>query len=347
MSNKYIRSFMTLEPFEQFNVPKGKVVIEAKNDKCEILIWVQNLLKDKFYDFYLVYRKLSKSYCVFITSIFTDGAGNSQLKYSFKTKDALSNNFNIENFDAVIISSSKKGETTIPLIGFKSDIFKLDKNELIFHKMQSNNKIQPLKDEDIKDKIEEDIQEIQVPEPKSEKNTELKMPSKLKDEFKLNKLQQVHKKDQNKIDQLNKSSYNFNQFVKNYIKNITNTTNTTELSPKTFNLESNTDNEIKPFQKQNRDVKWKKIDNLNYVSNKNLEKVLSNKLVLDAFSKYEHFLLGYVHDTNGKDYYFGVPDNYCELNKSKMLKLGFFQFKCLENIKPVNNALGYWLIKIN
>lgn len=268
MSNKYIRSFMTLEPFEYFNVPKGKVVIEAKNDKCEILIWVQNLVKDKFYDFYLVYRKLSKSYCVFVTSIFTDETGCSQLKYSFKTKDALSHNFNIENFDAVIISSSKKGETTIPLIGFKNDIFKLNKDELVFHKMQSDNKVKPLKDE-IKEEIKEEI----------------------KQEIKLEK--------------------------------------------------------FKPFQKQNRDVKWKRIEDVNCIKNKNLERILIDKFVLNAFNKHGHFLLGYVNDEKGKDYYFAVPDNYSEFNKNKMFKLGFFQFKCIENITPVNNAFGYWLIKTN
>lgn len=103
-----------------------------------------------------------------------------------------------------------------------------------------------------------------------------------------------------------------------------------------------------PFDKQNKDIKWIKINIKELAVFKNdLWRYINNPFFACACKKYKHLILGRQSAENGYTYILGVPGIYSADYKLEAGLQGLKIFKCCEDKIPENNDYGYWIMYIN
>lgn len=149
-----------------------------------------------------------------------------------------------------------------------------------------------------------------------------------------------------KLKQSNEYSNVKEELVQNIIQQVKTDIQQEKKDPKESLIKRNPP--MIPFQKQNRNVKWVRInlEEINYLPVDYFSYV-SNPFILNAYKKYNHLVLGYVNDKLGENYYLGIPEMYEETFQKTANNYGFMQFKCCDDTKVKDGEYGYWLSKIN
>lgn len=104
--------------------------------------------------------------------------------------------------------------------------------------------------------------------------------------------------------------------------------------------------EMKPFKKQNIEVKWVRVTIQEPSFLPIDQSLLSSPFLLEAYKQYNHLILGLAEDRTARFYILGVPGIYDYNYKAQPTRLGFTQFKCCDDISPYHGAYGYWLMSI-
>ena len=109
---------------------------------------------------------------------------------------------------------------------------------------------------------------------------------------------------------------------------------------------SDANNYVKPFERQNKEVNWVEIGK-NELSSLEAEfgKVLGNAFILACLNRHGHLILGKVN-TEREEYYLGAPDIYNHDCRTTAYRLGFSQFKTAKDVPVKNGEFGYWLMAV-
>ncbi len=104
---------------------------------------------------------------------------------------------------------------------------------------------------------------------------------------------------------------------------------------------------MSPFEKQNKDVYWVRIDSSELVVfSGRLWVYLNNPFVAFSEKKYKHLILGRYVENEKENYILGVPSRFFSDYKLEANIQGFKQFKCCNDKVAVDGDYGYWLLKI-
>jgi len=106
-----------------------------------------------------------------------------------------------------------------------------------------------------------------------------------------------------------------------------------------------TRDKIVPFNKQARKTTWIRFtlqDPVPPPTNK--PNLFSDPFIQKALEEHEHLILGKTIDTGPRWHIIGVPGVYDQASRQKVKRLGFTQFKCLNDAYPSWGEPGYWLM---
>lgn len=107
-----------------------------------------------------------------------------------------------------------------------------------------------------------------------------------------------------------------------------------------------TNEKITPFKTQKKEIYWIRLRMKEILFLPlDIWNTIDHPVVLYAYLKNSHFIFG-KEKNNRRKFIFGLPDKYQSAYKSCMSKLGFCQFKSLNNKKNISGNDGYWLMPI-
>lgn len=75
--------------------------------------------------------------------------------------------------------------------------------------------------------------------------------------------------------------------------------------------------------------------------------VMRLPLVVSAYRKYQHLIVGKMENEDKRQYFFGAPDCYEPDYKMNAAHSGFSQFQCCDNSNPNKGSYGYWLMVLD
>lgn len=107
-----------------------------------------------------------------------------------------------------------------------------------------------------------------------------------------------------------------------------------------------TNEKITPFKTQKKEIYWIRLrmKEILFLPS-DIWNIIDHPVVLYAYLKNGHFIFGQEKNDRHK-FIFGLPDKYESAYKNCMSKLGFCQFKSLDNQKNISGNNGYWLMPI-
>jgi len=102
---------------------------------------------------------------------------------------------------------------------------------------------------------------------------------------------------------------------------------------------------VRPFEKQNADVQWIQIgiDELAQLPFQT-QRLLESEFVQNGYETYRHFILGKLSQGIITRFILGVPGRYDEREHRAAARLGFRQFKTLDDSPAATGTPGYWLL---
>ncbi len=350
MINQYNRYFINLyqeDPHCTMNGKEaiGRCRIETKADQGKIYIWVQNLKPD-IYDVYLISSNNNKCENVLIGNINTDNRGYAELNFNFNIDNIAQSNIAIEKINVVAITPKNK-KSIVAMNGYKNSKIQWRNNFVV-----EEEKTQDSKKNDIKSEKDETVNSNE-----SEKSTETKPEN--PDSFSNNNYNNEEKNTQvppniitKKLDNNIDSFKAIAEKISKELEELNNYKFISEeelanLKPKNPSLDFIFKNNIQmnPFEKQNKQIKWVRIS-LKELINLPIDFWLyaNHPFILSAYYKNKHLILG--NNNKNDEYILGLPDKYQPEYKNVLRKLGFVQFKCCKDKKPMKNDYGYWLAPI-
>lgn len=142
-SRQYNRTFITLEEDRSdYSIDAkgatGRCVIEIRNGKGKVQVYVQGLKPEVLYKAYIISGNPKQSYGLPIGLVPIDSTGRGEIRYEFEPDNVAGSGFLIEQFNVVAVLVQKPGEIIAPLVGFSgapviwknnfSDYTKMNKN---------------------------------------------------------------------------------------------------------------------------------------------------------------------------------------------------------------------------
>lgn len=104
---------------------------------------------------------------------------------------------------------------------------------------------------------------------------------------------------------------------------------------------------MSPFENQDENIEWIRIS-LKELSATSLSvwKYTTAPLVVSAYKKYKHLLLGMYKRKSIKRYVLGIPGVFEPAYKMRAAQMGFAQFECCQDKKPEAGDYGYWILEL-
>ncbi|MDR3240510.1 MAG: hypothetical protein LBT44_10585 [Clostridiales bacterium] len=98
-----------------------------------------------------------------------------------------------------------------------------------------------------------------------------------------------------------------------------------------------------PFEKQVKEIEWIRISDREPIFLPiDYQNLMNHPFLVAAYKKYKHLILGRFMGVQDV-YVLGLPGVYESRYRPVALQLGFGQFKCCDEVKPVEGQYGYWL----
>lgn len=122
--NKLYRNFIILQEDEKLHASSGEKAlsgyakIEAKNDKCKISFYAQNLNKDDTYSIVLICYKKDIKQIVDLGSLDINDVGKGEACKEYYVNDIAGLDFSYEKISGAAICSNKSGELVFLMYGF-------------------------------------------------------------------------------------------------------------------------------------------------------------------------------------------------------------------------------------
>lgn len=351
MINQYNRYFINLVQNDSQYTLNGKEAIgrckvETKANKGKIYIWAQNL-KAGTYDIYLINSNRNKFNAIKIGELKIDSRGYAELNFEFDTENILNKEIPINSID-VIALTPKNNKKIIVMEGYKNNKTDWHDNFNNEEKKDKNNEEKNNTEKKITDnkknmdetepKIEtEKVQNIQpqITDEKEETVAKSKSDSQNLIVESVEKFKDIAEKINKELEQLKNYRFMSEEEIE-------------KLEPKNKNnfcLEYIFENNIpmSPFEKQTKEIKWVRLAIQEMICLPiDFWLYANHPFIYSAYCKNKHMILG----RNSEEYILGLPDKYQPEYKGLMSKLGFIQFKCCKDKKPMREDYGYWLMPI-
>lgn len=341
MTNQYNRYFINLYQEDSYCTINskeaiGRCRIETKADKAKIYIWIQNL-KQNTYDVYLISANENKCENILIGQLSSDSHGYAELNFNFMPDNILNTNISIDKINVVAITPKNK-KSIVVLNGYKNSKIKW-RNLFITDEQNENVENKP-----------ESQKETETTNLKNESNTD--------NNSLVQKQSQICNDTENSIQNSNIKPDNNDNFkaiaqkISKELEQLQNYKFITEeelinLKPKNTNIDFIFNNNLKmsPFEKQNKNINWVRLS-IRELINLPIDFWLyaNHPFILSAYYKNKHMIFGV--DNQKDEYILGLPDKYQPEYKGVLKKLGFLQFKCCKDKKPIRDDYGYWLMPI-
>ena len=75
--------------------------------------------------------------------------------------------------------------------------------------------------------------------------------------------------------------------------------------------------------------------------------LFNEPFVTASYEEYSHFILGEITEEDITEYIIGIPGVFSVEEQKKAELIGFEEFRCYEDIPPVDGEFGYWLLFAN
>ena len=376
----YHRYFIPLTPdskgYEQSGKePLGRCILEDRGKTGKLSLWVQDLKAEAAYKIVLILSEAGQYTGVSLGSLYVDGKGKGEFKSEFDLL-SLANGQELSRVCAVAVMTGS-GELVCPLTGYKdSPVLWKNHFTMLNGENKNRNKITP--DVSAPSDKENDTARVrpvteptgQQPVPDKEEVCETGTPPDpggvSVPEPNMDPLQAEETCDTQEGD------YEYEPDVDEYFeyfedgfnayKNSDGTEEDTRLSEEEIpenirqdeidyeilsNLKEVFENniDITPFEQKSADEKWVRISLREPVYLPVEYRLLMNHpLIIAAYKKFNHLILGRMADEGRTQYILGVPGIYEPQYGNAVRQMGFTQFKTVLEGKGLNpNDYGYWL----
>ncbi|MCL2564449.1 MAG: hypothetical protein FWE24_01390 [Defluviitaleaceae bacterium] len=326
----------------------GKCVLEAKGESGKVSFSVQNLKPGVICNAYIVSSDNVSGAAIDIGRIIVSDKGSAELKWECSADDVDGSGIALNAFNVAGMMILDGNAIKAPIVGHR-DREVAWKNNLHIHskKLPETAYAEPIKDELPENDPEPNtlfLEKDEIPPP-----PEAVSPPEFFETLEEGAAEKTFKDMAKKINE--KLSEIDNITEDNYKVEALSEADTPAESvglseSEMVNLQNIFVNcsKIRPFKEQDSDLQWVRItpNELNYLPDE-FKHLKDDYLIVAAYKKFNHLILGYKNQDNISQIIFGMPDIYTKISKDSAHVSGLIEFSCCDCKDIEEGKHGYWL----
>lgn len=345
----------------------GKCILEAKGELAKVVFSVQNLKPGTVCNAYIVAADKGESLAVNIGKVIANASGVAELKWSCSSRDVDDSGLPLKTFNVAGIMVPEGNTMRAPIVGYR-DGETMWKNDIRIHSKRPPNTspppVQPANDDTSQNA---EIEEVEVSpiihEEGSPTIVQAEIPNFIEnftipnlpdyppvepEEFfetmeessAERALKDVANKINEKLNEIDSLAFETPPEAEKPPENPILATHELQYLQNIFESCS----KIRPFKKQDDNEEWVRItpNELNFLPSQ-FENLHNDHLVINAYRKFNHLVLGRKKQGEYVDIAFGIPDIYAARGEETVKAAGFMGFQNCDSEEAHEGTHGYWL----